>query len=120
MKASIKKAWIEALRSEKYIQGREVLCSQDREQRTPPKYCCLGVVADIGLDAYWYYDSECEAWHLEGSTHSWWDNGSLSIRELRKLGLTPDHQNKLQAINDSGMYDFDQIADWIEENIPVC
>ena len=36
----IKKSWIEALRSGKYKQGREMLCCDD-------EYCCLGVLAHI-------------------------------------------------------------------------
>lgn len=43
MKASIKKKWLEALRSGKYQQGRgQLKCMGER-------YCCLGVLTDLYL-----------------------------------------------------------------------
>lgn len=43
MNAKIKRAWIRALRSGKYKQGRGFL----RQGRRPFKYCCLGVLCDL-------------------------------------------------------------------------
>lgn len=41
MKPEIKAKWVEALRSGKYTQGREQLCTPDG------KMCCLGVLTDL-------------------------------------------------------------------------
>lgn len=53
--------WIRALRSGKYQQGRGTLCQFDKGEF---KYCCLGVLGDIGLPgAEWrtYGTGEVEA-----------------------------------------------------------
>lgn len=44
MKKSIKKLWVEALRSGKYKQGQN--CLRDNSKKTP-SFCCLGVLCNI-------------------------------------------------------------------------
>ena len=47
MNPEVKEKWLEALRSGKYKQGRNVLCSvNENGDRT---YCCLGVLSEIAV-----------------------------------------------------------------------
>ena len=45
MKSDVKEAWLEALRSGEYEQGRGVL------QNSEGKFCCLGVLCDLAVKA---------------------------------------------------------------------
>ena len=45
MKKNIANKWIKALTSNKYKQGRNVLCHQGANKQY--KYCCLGVLCDL-------------------------------------------------------------------------
>lgn len=51
MDAELKNAWIEALRSGEYEQGRKqlryVAVGNDNDNDDAPRYCCLGVLADL-------------------------------------------------------------------------
>lgn len=106
MLASEKQAWIDALRSGKYEQGHGVLRRRD-------EYCCLGVYADAVLHCEWSIDKR----------------GSMKaiIGEQRCLTYLPldilsqNIQKHLANMNDSDEpeYDFNAIADWIEDNVDV-
>jgi hypothetical protein len=106
MKAERKKAWTDALRSGKYKQGRARLRSADND------FCCLGVLCDI---------TDPNAWSR--------DNRSFAFRG-RTYNLPPDLEAEIGGINiENFLIDtndsrfpvtsFDQIADLIEEVIPV-
>lgn len=49
MKPEVKEAWINALRSGEYKQGRGTLHQRGTEDRegAPDKFCCLGVLCDL-------------------------------------------------------------------------
>jgi hypothetical protein len=107
------KAWVAALRSGDYKQGREVLRDGD-------EFCCLGVACDLAVKAGLPIDV-----HNEYAVASYNENtGTLPNIVRRWLGLTTDTggywdkaigSGSLAALNDDRGYDFEQIADVIEQ-----
>ena len=89
LKKNVKKAWVKALRSGEYKQGKERLCRQNAEGEL--EFCCLGVLADIALDTDW----------IE------------KIEDKRDLGLSAKDAQLLIDMNDTGK-SFEQIAKYIE------
>ena len=80
-------------------------------------YCCLGVLCNI---------VDPEKWDKVHDTRYW--NGSCDTipqEERENLNLTALMQSHLTDLNDGNQaleiepHTFDQIADWIEENIEV-
>lgn len=106
MKAEIKRRWLNALRSGRYVQ------TKSRLRRTDPdtfgrSYCCLGVLCDIQLS-----DARRESWFQENSRKA------APSYEF-SADLSDDEIGTLMHLNDSLEQNFDQIANWIEENIPI-
>ena len=89
-----KAAWVKALRSGDYQQGHTYLCSSNGE------YCCLGVYG-----------------RTRGISRS--DLTRCYLYELndRRDGLPKDVQEHLAYRNDTLQESFEQIANWIEENL---
>jgi len=109
MKKRNKKIWIEALRSGKFKQGRGTLYKDG-------KHCCLGVAYDVLVHGDWV-DDEYDRWcipHIGNSGYDERDELPGYIR--RKLGISPDRMQTLISMNDNG-HSFNEIADWIEENM---
>lgn len=117
MRPLAKKAWVEALRSGEYQQGRARLCTSDGAM------CCLGVLVDVTQDGWWEQHEPGAPGH-----GSWWFRSArqaqgswscdLSLPEslLKKLGMDHADQNLLVGMNDGGST-FTTIADWIEEHL---
>ena len=102
--------WIQALRSGKYKQGRLVLHNVLNDS-----YCCLGVACALFAEQL-----NLTTTHTEFSI-SYNDYLSLApddVVELLQLvdrsGSNKKNSNSLAALNDSGKYSFDQIADELE------
>lgn len=98
----LKARWVAALRSGDYAQGREVFLDSVTNQ-----YCCLGVlceVADVPV-------------HMEFGTNLA-DNYS-DVRELLVARYPQDNPivEDLWRMNDSLQKSFDEIADFVEENL---
>lgn len=99
MRAEVKKAWVDALRSGKYKQGRGALRSGGNE------YCCLGVLIDVlGID--WYPPSDS----VMGDSYSIEDSFTYEPK------LHPLDSSTLIMMNDEDEMSFAEIADYIEEN----
>jgi hypothetical protein len=104
----LKAAWIEALRSGEYRQGKGKLQDEDT-------FCCLGVLClaaeKIGLAKAARYGEEFEdvKGRLKGMYLGAQDE--LIARSVRR------HEETLVFMNDRGT-PFKKIADWIEQNIP--
>jgi len=117
----IKKAWIEALRSDEYIQGKGKLIEKKVSyERVFFKYCCLGVVSKIN-SAQVKNDSQFKyrigrISHIESSYPpvSWFRNliiGGHKISDAKISKLL----DKLVNMNDDRNYSFKSISNYIEK-----
>jgi hypothetical protein len=104
MNPEVKAAWIAALRSGKYKQGRQAL-------RVGDFFCCLGVLCDVLNDNLWNPHP--------GSGRSVWGTNSvaLSYSTLESIGLTDLDQSELITLNDDIKASFDAIAKFIEDEL---
>ena len=104
MNKEYKEKWIAALRSGKYKQGTGSLRKND-------KFCCLGVLCDIVDSSKW------ELPRSEG-TPIVYDSRTSYLPEKIKNNLNIEYrqQKDLAELNDEGK-SFNEIADWIEENL---
>lgn len=93
---SVKTAWVEALRSGEYTQGKSYLYAE-RDNA----YCCLGVLRNI-------VDPKDRRAHKDGEF--------LCADQLKQVGLDNRTQKTLASMNDMG-WTFDQIADHIETKL---
>jgi len=118
MKPELKAAWIEALRSGKYEQGRNTLRS-DLECTTT--YCCLGVLCEVARVPR-YVDMKGQ----EGYGYFLFDAQFTSFPPLPLLqewgmdAMVTDENTiaqHLAEMNDVDQKSFAKIADWIEENL---
>jgi hypothetical protein len=117
MKKSVMTKWVNALRSGKYKRGkgklRKVVGGVDR-------HCCLGVLCDISPKASkkWVWDEEYKSWSFtDGETESLpVDVAEWAGMESDLGELSDEYDRNLAAINDSGKYNFNQIADIIEKH----
>jgi len=113
MNKEMKKKWLKALRSGDYDQGTSFLCAVDNRGTRCARYCCLGVLQELvsGEDAWTdVYGSGFLRIGYEGFT-SMPDSGTL-----KTVGLDYLQARKLATMNDKGK-SFEEIADWIEENL---
>lgn len=93
-----KHSWIEALRSEKYEQGRNRLKDDSN------KFCCLGVLCEVvGSDISRAYQQRMSDVPINNSNNPF-DNVFMS------MGL----QRTLVDMNDSDLKSFEEIADYLE------
>ena len=123
----LKAKWVEALRSGKYEQGTTSLKS------SRGTWCCLGVLADIIDPDGWSVPARnalvgivatADGRIYFGYNHPLAVNQYLkaevglgNIQDLREGSAT---QTKLANMNDSGCFNFNEIADYIEKNIDVA
>lgn len=113
MNKEIKKRWVEALRSGKYIQGQNYLLSNDT-------YCCLGVLCDL------YVKEHNICWEELTATDTQqnkvpppeaveWAEMHLVVPRVLLSDLR--REVSLTELNDNLHYSFDQIAGLIEEQL---
>ena len=111
----VKEAWCQALESGKYKQGWASL----RTGLNNPKYCCLGVLCDLGGKKDW---TNLTNGHF-GYGRSRDGFPPKNVRELAGVSLSAMRQ--VAAFNDgqhvNGGYEekktFPEIAQWIRENL---
>ncbi len=118
MNKKIKAKWIEALRSGKYKQTKEVLHDGDG-------FCCLGVLCEV-LGIPKYYGEESGRWWFYSNNRREYEVLPADI--AKDMGLTVDgalaepvafagaELNDLAHLNDRGA-DFIFIADVIEKQL---
>lgn len=104
MKPHIKRAWINALRSGKYIQGYGALKSISNE------FCCLGVLCDVIDPTRWH---DCSYNFPNGESRK----NLIPLYVNIAIGLYPELQNVLIKMNDKQRNSFGEISDYIEENV---
>lgn len=108
MTPELKAAWIEALRSGRYPQGRYGLRSR------AGAYCCLGVLCDVsGMGEWVDHKSGRLAYAYRGDVNA----GSIPSAMLNAIGMGHDRPGYFILMNDQERQDFAKIADWIEGNM---
>lgn len=117
MDESMKKKWLDALRSNKYQQGRYFL-------QRKGKFCCLGVLCEIAeVPAVLTQDATYTEEIAEGKLYAY--DGNTSCPNpilLEKLGLGSTDYSRMEIVdqltkmNDNGQ-SFEEIADYIEKNL---
>lgn len=93
----LKTKWIEVLRSGKYSQCRNKLRSQDGE-----KYCAIGVLLNIINETAW----------KRNNGHYIWLKPNYYGHYLQETDL-----QKIIDLNDIDGFTFEEIADWIENEL---
>jgi hypothetical protein len=116
MDPKVKKAWVKALRSGKYAQGKNTLARRKPHGKT--QYCCLGVLCDVtGVprkgDTF-----------LRGASITYVFGQGVDQNEAfvpysigEKLGLPRKTQDVLALMNDDENKNFNEIADYIEKEL---
>jgi hypothetical protein len=105
MNPEIKQKWVDALRSGKYKQGIEEL--KDSEGR----YCCLGVLCVVTKQKKWAGRSTLPE-HIQANV------GVTECGDLPKpIYVDGQLYSTLTGLNDFAEYDFNRIADIIEEQL---
>lgn len=99
MDKELKTKWIEALRSGKYYQGK------GRLKDSFDRYCCLGVLCDVSNIQINKSGLDCIV-----------DDVACGYRPIKKI-LGEVKVINLYKMNDLENMTFDEIADYIEENL---
>lgn len=100
-----KDKWIAALRSGDYVQGRHCL------QTWNHKFCCLGVLCDVLDPSKW---DKYHRWSYSDD-----DRNKLYSLEISDGFIPTKLQKDLISMNDLHAQSFNQIADYIEENLII-
>lgn len=127
MNQDVKNAWIDALASGDYVQGKRRLCKDD-------KFCCLGVLTDLYVqshpDAFWVRENHHGALVLSDETYNT-TNLPRVVRDWAGLEQTdpflvsPNHDpyphlrsggEPISALNDRG-YTFEELIPLIKEQL---
>mgnify|MGYP001565590633 CR=1 FL=1 len=116
MNKKVKKLWVKALRSGKYKQGIGNL-------RCGDEFCCLGVLCDLHRKLV--RKKSVDIWGVSCSAHGYsYYNEDCSLPKLvtEWAGLTGKPNPCINGIsliryNDKMNYNFNKIADLIEENL---
>lgn len=111
MDPDAKSRWLVALRSGNYNQRKGVL------RDTEDNFCCFGVLCET--------EGAKISGIMDGSRFSYYEykfedgigSGQIPLTLRNKLKIDFNTALKLIALNDEYGYDFNQIADWIEENL---
>lgn len=116
MNKVIKERWVTALRSGRYKQGFGAFCAPNVQDA--PMYCCLGVLARILGAQPQAMINDDHRFYLDGEVFDSCD-GRFPVALLRKLGLPDKMQDSLIKCNDSYCWDFEAIAEKIENEVPT-
>lgn len=95
--------WCRRLRSGDYKQGRDCL------RTIKDRYCCLGVLCDV---------IDTTKWSKHNFAEKYMFDGEIALLPDESI-LDADTQCQLTHFNDVDQWNFDGIADWIEQNITV-
>jgi len=145
MNPEFKTSWLQALRSGKYQQGRGYLhtvevspdhcinypdcdwCSHDTLTDAiegTDRFCCLGVACDInGIKWVDIVDNEWDDYMILGiyapevDSHEFADITVISASLEKEWELNETVVRYLTYLNDSCGWSFDDIANWLEENV---
>lgn len=112
MDPDTKVKWVAALRSGTFRQGTGFLAAKRGDEKFG--HCCLGVLCAITPKVK-------SAGEISRGVRAYRYGGSVSDAFLPKpfaeaVGLDQATQDRLANMNDNGL-SFDEIADWIDENL---
>lgn len=117
MNQEVKQKWVAALRSGEYTQGQGSLKNAKSE------YCCLGVLCDVakkeGQEVVEKYLTFEGVYAFDGK----WLFPPHSVRDWAQLSTEAPYvlvgagMERLDHLNDSGDFSFNQIADLIEASL---
>lgn len=114
MNREIRKMWLRALRSGKYQQSAGALSGVYFTGPAPTSsiaYCCLGVLAHV--TGHLNADGVC----LTATGKNTGADTLLADSVRTLFGITRRQHLDLAHLNDVEGYDFNQIADYIKENL---
>jgi hypothetical protein len=116
MNPEFKADWLAALRSGEYPQGRGALRNKQGE------FCCLGVACDIEekkglLVRVVLYGSELSVYRDAINPAAYLNFSFLPDETIKRTGISEEAARVLSCMNDSELKIFNEIADWIEENL---
>lgn len=121
MKSELKTKWVNALRSDEYKQGRSRLVQGKGDHQA---FCCLGVLCEVaGFDRVKPVDANAAEMYVNYvnpyARQGEYDKLTTSLDDdaLKGLGMTADQQETLVTMNDLQNRNFNEIADWVEENL---
>lgn len=100
-----REAWIAALRSGKYEQGKSRL-----KRKSTNAFCCLGVMCEISTNATYKtgkYDTD-SYYNVAGVV------ADTALETVRPEWMSEEQEYACIAANDGLDWTFDQIADWWE------
>lgn len=102
----VKKKWIDALRSGKYTKTTHEM----RVQRNGKScFCALGVLCDV-IDS--------KRWEVHSGYYRWGNSWAIIPGRTRNaIHITEKECLSILNLNDSKRKSFNEIADWIEENL---
>ncbi len=109
MEKKIKKKWVKALRSGKFIQGTGQLRDKDCDET---RHCCLGVLCEVLRE---------EGYNIKRTSDGFsYNKKKIMIEELdervcKLVGLTEAQQAELVHLNDDKEWSFKHIAKFIED-----
>lgn len=108
MNPEIKKLWVDALRSGDYAQG------QGRLRSVSDKYCCLGVLCELAVQALVIEPPVVEDIHFDSYLYASHSAHLPSVVGVwAGLDGSSDVAQELMSLNDNGV-GFPEIADQIE------
>lgn len=118
MNADIKKRWIAALRSGEYQQGQGEL------KTSSGTYCCLGVLCELAkadgvggwnhLRNFEVNANDLSSGALPAGVREW---AGLESSDPRVVNESDGQKWHLSSVNDNLQFDFNKIADLIEEQL---
>lgn len=123
MNPLVKRQWVQALRSGKYLQGRNRLCQPGK---TGLLFCCLGVLCEIAVQngiinppirkesGEVRYDGDM--FDLPRSVKFWAGMNNVDVKIDGWFSGSKDRPHTLGSINDAGI-GFERIAELIEQQL---
>lgn len=99
-----KTKWVEALRSEKYKQGKNMLKTICEGEY---KYCCLGVLCELQNQDFEVDFIKSNSYHID----------NVNSKRDYSQGLNSTMCAVLAHMNDKENKSFEEIADYIEKNL---
>lgn len=121
MDPMLKDKWVKAMRSGKYQHGRFSL--RRRVNNNKYCYCPMGILINIYTGRNRWIRAEC------GNYGVYTTSNGLSRHKLfcthapmgnlaKELGISPTQTEEIIQLNDFKLRPLNEIADWIEDNIP--